>query len=373
MQFDKWDEENQGLACGFVSVCKQYSAIYCCSIITVRKKTAVFLCVVSVAFTTLLVGAKGDVWEEKLRAFYYHTILLKRVPATYYVQTDSVGVPVVEYVDLSGETITQLYLPTTVAIYALKYFDEWKEHRSKTAAAKLFHCLNSLRDSITYRDNYALYEFHFQQTYYASVGVPWSSGLSSGKAIEAFVRGYEWSGDGHYLIDAEKLMRGFYADISEGGFTYKASNGWWYEEYADTSLNTPRVVNGHIDAVLGVYEFVKLTGSDSARQVFENGLQALRSNIHRYDADNGWTYYDANGKKSDKQYQRTMVDMVRRLYAATGDTLFLQYQLKWQEPFNRHYIWRMTEERNKSGALLCLLVFSSVYGSLLFMVKFLII
>jgi hypothetical protein len=282
------------------------------------------------------------------------------------VQTDSEGVPVVEYVDSSGKSIAQHYLPTTVAIYALKYFEEWKENRSETATVKLFHCLNRLRDSITYRNNFALYEFHFPQTYYPSVSVPWSSGLSSGKAIEAFVRGYEWSGDENYLSDAEKLMRGFYLDIREGGFTYKGTDGWWYEEYADTNLKTPRVINGHIDALLGVYEFMKPTGSDSARQIFENGLQALRNNIHRYDAGNGWTYYDANGKISDKQYQRTMVDMMKRLYAATGDGLFLQYQRQWQEPFNRHYVCRIIEERNRSGVLLCVLIFCSVY-SLLFL------
>jgi hypothetical protein len=337
------------------------------------KKIAVFLCLVSVASTLVLVEAKGDVWEEILRTFYYHAILLQWVPATYYVQTDSVGVPVVEYVDSLGKTITQLYLPTTVAIYALKYFDEWKGSRSEAAKVKLFHCLSRLRDSITYLGNFAIYKFHFQQIYYSSVGVPWVSGLSSGKAIEAFSRGYECSGDASYLVDAERLMRGFYVDIQNGGFTYKATDGWWYEEYADTNLNTPRVVNGHIDAILGVYEFMKLTGSDSARQVFENGLQALKNNIHRYDAGNGWTYYDANGKKSDKQYQRTMVDMMKRLYAATGEKLFLQYQRKWQEPFNRYYIWRIIEEKNKSGALLCLLLLLVVYVSLSFIAKFLII
>ncbi len=328
---------------------------------------------VAVAFTTAFVGVKGDVWEEKLRLFYYHAILSQRVPATYYVQTDSVGVPVVEYVDLSLKTINQRYLPTTVAIYALKYFDEWKESRSEKATVKLFNCLDVLRDSITYRGNFALYEFHFQQTYYASVGVPWRSGLSSGKAIEAFIRGYEWSGDLHYLADAEKLMRGFYVNIREGGFAYMDADGWWYEEYADTNCNTPRVINGHIDALLGVYEFMKLTGSDSALKVFENGLQALRNNIHRYDVGNGWTYYDVNGKKSDKQYQRTMVDMMKRLYAVTGDGLFLKYHNKWQEPFNLHYVWRIIEERNKSGVLLFLLIFSSAYGTLFFIAKALII
>lgn len=328
---------------------------------SVRKRHYILSTILSVAVAAIVCNIKGDSWEELFRQFYYHKIAYQRIPSTYYIHIDNKGVPYVEYVDTTGKTIANRYMPTTIAIYALRYYDTIKNTEDKKAVECFLNCIKHLQDSLTQRGEYALYEFRFAQPYYPTVGVPWRSGLSSGKAIEAFTKAYAWSGEKNYLNLALQLMRGFYVPIQTGGFTYMADDGWWYEEYADTNLLTPRVINGHIYAMLGCYELWFATKNDSARIVFERGLQALKKNIHLYDVGNGWAYYDAFGKKSDKQYQRTMVNLMENLYNITHDDVFEQYRIKWSEPLNTLYMLRIIREKNKSGILLFLLLTGIVF------------
>lgn len=66
-------------------------------------------------------------------------------------------------------------------------------------------------------------------------------------------------------------------------------DGWWYEEYADPGGRNPRVLNGMIFALEGIYDFWLITGDDMARMIFEKGILALRAELPRYDAW-GWSY-----------------------------------------------------------------------------------
>ncbi|MCW5909140.1 MAG: hypothetical protein KIS94_14840 [Chitinophagales bacterium] len=335
------------------------------------KRTYILSFILSVAVATVICNIKGDSWEEYLRQLYYQNVIHQRIPSTYYVHVDNKGAPYVEYVDTTGKTIANKYMPTTVAIYALRYYDTIKSTGDKKAVERFLNCLECLQDSLTDRGNFALYEFSYAQPYYSTVGVLWRSGLSSGKAIEAFTKAYKWSGEEKYLNLALQLMRGFYVPIQAGGFTYMNDGDWWYEEYADTNLLTPRVINGHVYAMLGCYELWLATKNDSAKMVFEKGLNALKKNIHLYDAGHGWTYYDAFGKKSDKQYQRTMVDLMAQLYNITGDKLFEEYRTKWSKPLNTLYLRRIIHEKNKSGILLFLSLTAILYLTIQSSVAFL--
>ncbi len=311
---------------------------------------------ISLLISAAVCELAGDSAEETVRQVYYRYLLHQPVPVNYTLQVDADGIPFVEYTPYNNVRPGKQYIPTTISIYAIDYYRELKRSNDTAVRQKFFNCIAWLINNIVYRDSYAIYEFNWQQPFYPKVGTPWYSGLASGKAIEALTYAYEISDSSQYIDYAKLLLRGFYQPIQQGGFTYQENDGWWYEEYADADLHTPHVINGHIYATLGVYRLWLITKSDSAKFIYEKGIESLRNNLRHYDTGDGWSYYDLQQKKSDKQYHRVMVDLMEQLRIITGDEIYEQYHKKWKTPLEEPYLLRVVKERNRSGAILFLLL-----------------
>jgi len=311
---------------------------------------------ISGLLAVMLSNYKGDAWEEIIRKFYYQVATHGSPPVEYTVSVDSTGIPVVIYTAHNAVRAGEKYNPTTIALYAIEYAGHVKEKNDSLSRKEFFNCIQWLEENITRRDGYALYEFNWQQPFYPAVKAPWRSGLTSGKAIEAFTAAYEISGDVHYLNLARLLLRGFFQPIQNGGFTYIDTNGWWYEEYADKGLNTPRVLNGHVYAFLGVRRFWLVTKEDSAAFIVQKGTEAVVNTLANYDVGDGWSYYDGLHKRADKKYHKIGVELMQKLWVITGKPVFLSYYKKWNTPLQRPYLVRIIKERNRSGMALFLLV-----------------
>jgi hypothetical protein len=78
------------------------------------------------------------------------------------------------------------------------------------------------------------------------------------------------------LFDASLLLSGFNVPIDSGGFTYKEKYGWWYEELADRSKHTPRILDGHLFALLGLYDYYQISGDSMALHYFNQGAASLK-------------------------------------------------------------------------------------------------
>ncbi len=287
-----------------------------------------------------------------------------------YAQTlvDEKGIPYVRYAAANGVQAADEYNPTIVSNYAIDYYPLIKTGKDSAAAAKFKNCINWLAANITYKDSFALFQFNWKQPFYDSVGAPWTSGMTSGRAIEAFTLAYQSEPKEAYLNLSKALLRGFYQPIQNGGFTYKEPAGWWYEEFADSNMHTPHILDGHIFAITGVYKFGQLTKNDTAQFIFVQGIKALKSKLPFYDIGNGWSYYDAYHKVSDKQYHTLLTGQMKQLGEITEDPFFINYYHKWNTPLTRPYIYRIIKERNRSGLLL-VLIMSGIIFMLLYTAK----
>jgi hypothetical protein len=209
---------------------------------------------------------------------------------------------------------------------------------------------------MTVKDHYGLYEFKWQQPWYPSVKAPYTSGMTSGRAIEVFTYADNLYPAANYLRYAKLLANGFYLPIQSGGFTYKEPTGWWYEEIADTGLQTPRILDGHIFAILGVHQYWLATKDDSAAYIIQKGLQSLKHNLPSYDAGGGKIYYEKYHKIADKKYHRIIAAQMKQLYDITKDPVFANYYNKWNATLKQPYVYRIIKEKNRSGIILYLLV-----------------
>lgn len=320
----------------------------------------ILLVLLSLGLAAVICQNKGDDWEEKVRTAFYRAT---NDSITNYTKTivDEKGVPYVHYAAYKGINAGDEYNPTIVANYAIDYYKLIEEKNDSATKDKFLHCINWLVDNITYKDHYALYEFNWKQPFYDSVGVPWTSGMSSGRAIEALTGAYKLYHSQKYIEYATALLRGFYQPIQSGGFTYKESLGYWYEEFADSNMHTPRVLDGHIYAFLGVQKFWVQTKSDSAGYLVKQGISSLKGHLPGYDMDDGWSYYDAYHIKSDKKYHTLLTGLMKELWEITNDPVFNSYYHKWNAPLIKPYIYRIIKEKNRSGLLLYFLMSSCLF------------
>ena len=325
----------------------------------------ILLVLLSFALAAIVCQYKGDAWEEKVRTIFYAAIN-DSIPNYAKIIIDEKGIPYVHYVAYNEIKTGDQYNATVVGNYAIDYYKLITEKNDSAAKVKFLHCINWLADNISYKDHYALYEFKWRQPFYDSVGTPWTSGLTSGRAIEAFTAAYKLYHTQKYLDHATALLRGFYQPIQSGGFTYKEPAGWWYEEYADTSLHTPRILDGHIYALLGVHKFWLATKNDSAAYVVQQGILSLKNNLPDYDMGNGWSYYDAYKTKSDKKYHMLLTSLMKELWEITKDPMFDEYYHKWNAPLIKPYLYRIVKEKNRSGLVLYFLMGTFFFAVLFF-------
>jgi hypothetical protein len=331
-----------------------------------KKKAArtLVLLLISFALAAFICNYKGDVWEEIVRNALYK-ISNDSIPNYNKEIVDDKGVPYVYYREQNGVTAGNQYNATIVCNYAIDYYKRILNTNDSITKCQFLNCINWLADNISYKDNYGLYQFNWQQPWYLSVGVPFTSGMTSGRAIEAFTDAYKLYHSPKYLGYAKTLVRGFYVPIQSGGFTYKEANGWWYEEVADKNLHTPRILDGHIFAITGVNEYWLVTKDDSAAYVVQKGIQALKYALPTYDIGNGWSYYDVYHKVSDKKYHRLLASQIKEVWQITNDNFFCKFYNRWNAPLKSPYVLRVLEERNRSGVILCVVVVAMIFVTLL--------
>lgn len=302
----------------------------------------------------LITGLYGDEYEQHVRNTLYR-VSGDSIPAYSIEHVDEKGIPYVDYKMLNGITAGKQYNPTIVCNYAIHYFEKFHQRKKAEDSIKFFNCVEWLSGNVNLRDNYALYIFQWQQPWYDSVKTPYTSGMTSGLAIKVFTIADRLKRSSQYSSLTRKLVRGYYVPVSDGGFTYKDADGWWYEELADSSMHTPRILDGHIFAVTGINEYANATNDDSAIYLLKKGLDALKSRLPSYDAGNGYVYYDAYKLTADLKYHRLLSAQMKELYHITGDEAFLSYHKKWKRPLDRWYVVKVIEDRNISGIILFML------------------
>lgn len=310
---------------------------------------------ISVSISIIVLNFKGDEWENKIRNAFYH--LTKDSITNYALEkVDERGVPYVYYAKQNGVNASTQYNPTIITNYAYNYYLVYKKTKDEKSKQNFFNCVHWLQDNLTVKNNYAFYSFNWQQPWYDSVKTPFTSAMTSGLAIRAFVYAYKITNSPHYLYFSNLLLRGFYVPIQEGGFTYREKNGWWFEEIADKNMNTPRILDGHIFAIQGLQTYWNETKEDSIRNVIDQGLLALIHYLPHYNARNGKIYYDKYKKIADKKYQQVIVNQMNLLWLSTNKEVFKKYYNEWNAPLIQPYIYRIFKEFNRSGIILFLII-----------------
>jgi hypothetical protein len=271
--------------------------------------------------------------------------------ADYRGNYDSTGIPMLNY---HGRIGLQ-YNPIAIAQWGLGNCNLFRssgsnERRKKFLRASDWLCSNLEQNS----QGLWVWNHHFDWEYRTPLKAPWYSALAQGQAISLLVRAYREAGVLSYLEAADKGFASFLKSIAEGGVTFTDHHGnIWFEEYI---VSPPtHILNGFIWAMWGVYDYFLATRNSSAKQLFEQAVETLRTNLDRYDLG-FWSLYEQSGTRlpmvASPFYHQLHVVQLRVMHQLTGDVVFARYADRW-ETYARSRAKRTRALCYKSAFKLC--------------------
>ncbi len=153
------------------------------------------------------------------------------------------------------------------------------------------------------------YMFHFD-----GGAPPWTSGLSQGTALQALSRAYSRLKNPAYLA-AAKAALGIFQTPPPAGVLVRTAAGSHYLEY--TYAPQERILNGFIQADIGLYDYAKYTGDPLGEQLFEAGDAEARVEVPHYDTG-AWSMYDQHSE-SNLNYHELLTEFLANLCTRTKE------------------------------------------------------
>jgi len=160
---------------------------------------------------------------------------------------------------------------------------------------------------------------------------PWISAYTQCYAISVMLRAYQETRNRKYLEAARKAMHWVKRSIKNGGVTFFSRTGAWLEEYPNP--NTPsHILNGHLAAMLGVWDYYRVTGDPGAKRLFDAAANAVKADIGKYDLGYWFVYSRLNRVDViNASYMNYVAKNLDVLGAITGDSFFSRYGARVSE------------------------------------------
>lgn len=141
---------------------------------------------------------------------------------------------------------------------------------------------------------------------------PWTSGLSQGTALQVLARSWSRFKEPALLTAAQQAL-GVFQTAPSSGVQVKTSAGAEYAEY--TYAPSDRILNGFIQAVVGLYDYSQITKDPLGLKLFEAGDAEARVETPRYDTG-AWSLYD-QFSESNLNYHELLTEFLQHLCERT--------------------------------------------------------
>jgi hypothetical protein len=147
------------------------------------------------------------------------------------------------------------------------------------------------------RAGYAAYE----GLYRFGGGRPaWVSGMVQGTAVQALARGRRAFEARRFGLEARRAL-GAFEQSPPAGVAVRDGGGRHYLMYSFAP--GLRILNGDLQAITGLFDMARFTGSRRARRLYRSGERAARVAVGRFDTG-AWSLYSAGGREASLGYHR---------------------------------------------------------------------
>ena len=154
----------------------------------------------------------------------------------------------------------------------------------------------------------------------------WVSAFGNGVVLAGTVALYNCFGEDRYLAAATELYEAL-------ALTRNGNHAWisetlpdgttWFEEYPLPNDPQPRVLNGHIYAVFGLYYLFDTTSDPQVLSLLRSGIQAVAAHGAEYRRPGEVNLYDLRPPDTDDYGPARTIAQQDMLCKITGDPVFL--------------------------------------------------
>lgn len=225
------------------------------------------------------------------------------------------------------------YNPCAIAEYALILFAKLVEsnygdsHLKREFSNQVDWLLNNYTD-ISPNSVAWIYKYPNQK--------PFISGISQGMIISVLLRSYQLFQEKEHLDLAWKSYNLLITKLENGGLLDDtAPFDFWFEEH----IESPKILNGHIYALLGIYDLYRVTRKPDVKISFDKGCESIKKNIKMFDLG-FFTKYDAFSKyPANNSYHYTHITLFKILFLITKDDFFNKYAIKFHK-YHTLYVYK---------------------------------
>lgn len=224
--------------------------------------------------------------------------------------------------------------PVAQAQFALATLES---HRAGGTARDLKQSIVNAGDAARrVRHGFAPYGFDFPLHGEAdnTIHAPWYSAMAQGQLLSLASRLAHDTRDEQFHRFGENLFATLTAEYRHDALpdtpwvTFVDAEGMlWFEEYAG-DVEPMRVLNGHLFAMFGLYDWWALTGSTDAERLFARGAETVLHYASRLRVVGEASWYGMRVQHTrvaqSPKYHRIHIAQLQHVAAMTGDGRFLQ-------------------------------------------------
>jgi hypothetical protein len=240
-----------------------------------------------------------------------------RLITAHYVDFDTDGIPM--FPSKSGELV---HFITGMCSYGFANWEMFLKTGIIEYAQKVVAVADYLIKSIeVVEESSMLYDYESDTR--NTTGV--ACAMNQGEAISVLVRAYSYTKNINYLISAEKLFVSFNITYGKTGVITKIEDSIWFLE------GGKKILNGHIYALLGLYDLSKVSRDKKVEFMFYEGVKSVKNLLSQFDSGFwSWYWIDKPKYMASAMYHNLHICQLNILFNLTGDNDFKVFSLKFK-------------------------------------------
>jgi len=159
---------------------------------------------------------------------------------------------------------------------------------------------------------------------------PWVSGLAQGTGIQSITRVAQRTGRQAEVFPIANQALGVFATPPPAGVRVATADGAHYALYSfDPGL---RVINGFIQALVGLYDLGKIGNDERARTLYAEGERVARVELPTFDTG-AWSLYSRGSveHESDLSYHQLLRAFLKSMCTRTEDPVYCDTELRFAQ------------------------------------------
>ena len=238
--------------------------------------------------------------------------------------------------------IWQYYTGQGIELQMLANFGKanalWSGH--KTNALRAF--MNAIVPLAADHGGWPAWEYYF-----AIYGgkPPWISAISQGTAIQALARAGQLFGDPTLISTGAAALAAF-EQPPPNGVRVDTATGPFYVIYSFQP--DEHVINAHLQALVGLFDFAQITGDARALGLFQQGDAEAQAVLPSYDTG-AWSLYDQTSE-SDLSYHNLVTGFLQNLCKRTSTPIYCDTAARFKGYLTTPPVISAASQRVRAGA-----------------------